>query len=146
MRCPASFRLTGVAMLAAAILAAPMLAEADSQMQTAAARHTAAATAHVDFRIIIPKVLSLALDRSADPGRGAPSVAIGSNGHTVSLAATARGSDDARSDIILSAGARRNIVQDAACALRNSRPPTIDSAHAGVIGDSRRTICTVSMP
>ncbi len=136
MRCPAPVTLIGVAMLAA-----PMLAAADSQMQTAAARHTAAATAHVDFRIIIPTVLSLALDKSAEPGRGAPSVAIGSNGHTVSLAATARGSD-ARSDVILGSGARRNIVQDAACALRN-HPPTIDSAHAA---DSRGTICTVSMP
>jgi hypothetical protein len=123
----------------------PLLAAADSQLQTAAAHAGArtTATAHVSFKIVIPQVLSLRLDSAAAPAAGAPVMAIESNGRTVALGASLRSTDPARGNLILSAPARSTIAEDAACRLL--------PAHAGgdlVPGARRDTplVCTASMP
>ena len=116
---------------AAGLLLAPLWAASESQIQVPAAHRAATASAHVNFKVVIPKVLSLAVVGDADAPQRAQSVAIGSNGRTVSLAATAVGSDPASRNLILNAAARRSIVQAAACT---------------PLGGSSRTLCTVSMP
>jgi hypothetical protein len=123
--------------LASAALLLPLLAAADSQVQTGAARATLRATAHLDFRIVIPRVLSLDLASGVESVRGAQTVAIFTNSHNVTLAATVHASDEARGNIILNAAARKVIAQNAACMPGLSR-----AAAASASG----VICTASMP
>jgi len=124
--------------MSSAALLLPSLAAAESHLQTAPASTAIRATAHVDFKIIIPRVLSLDVASGADPVPGAHAVAIFSNSRNVTLAASVRASDDARGNLILSAAARRVISQNAACTLGSSRYA------AGA--DTNRIVCTVSMP
>ncbi|HME38305.1 MAG TPA: hypothetical protein VKG63_05010 [Steroidobacteraceae bacterium] len=117
----------------------PLLAAADSHPATGTAGAALSATAHLNFRIIIPKVLSL--DAPGPSGvAGANTVAIMSNNRNVSLTVTAAAppanaaappAKAAHGDIILSAAARKVIVQDAACAASSGAAPVI---------------CTASMP
>jgi hypothetical protein len=107
------------------MLLPPLPAAAESQVQTGAGRRLTA-SAHVNFKIVIPNTLSM----DVPSGVHAQTVAIGSNGRTVVLAATVPGSELPRHDLILGAAARKSIAQDAACAL---------GAHNAVI-------CTASMP
>src|ERR1700736_6154841 len=115
-----------------AALLLPLMVAAGSHIQTEAAR---AATAHVNFKIIIPTVLSMQVGNASDRalGLGAETVAIMSNSRNVSLNATVRDSGvPARGSVILRASARKVIAQDALC--------TVGDAQA------RRVVCTVSMP
>ncbi|MGO9513411.1 MAG: hypothetical protein ACLP2F_07175 [Steroidobacteraceae bacterium] len=133
------------AVLGSAALLLPLLAETDSHLQPGAAGAALRATAHIDFKIVIPQVLYLDLDggtdrvagaRGTDRIAGAQTVAIMSNSHNVTLAATVRTSDDARGNVILSAAARQIIAQDAACNL-------------GLGSSNHNTlliVCTASMP
>ena len=124
--------------MSAAALLLPVTAETESHIQTGAASAAVSATAHLNFRIIVPRVLSVRTT-------GAETVAILSNSHNVTLTATVRSSDPTasqpaaadvvRSHVILSAAARKVIAQDAACA-PGGPPPAI----AGLV------ICTASMP
>ncbi|MFI4867969.1 MAG: hypothetical protein ACHQDD_01280 [Steroidobacterales bacterium] len=79
--------------ISTAALLLSLMAAADSQLQSGAASAAAGATAHVNFRIIIPKVLSLSVDSSNDRRAGAQTVAIRSNGRSVTLNATVRTPD-----------------------------------------------------
>jgi hypothetical protein len=123
---------------AAAVLLPPAAAP-DSHLQTQAGSAASSATAHVNFKIIIPKVLYL---RVADTNEGAAdsrTVAIMSNNHNVTLTATTRTSlSPAAGNVILSAAARKIIAQDALCM------PSA-SARRGMLQDSR-VVCTASMP
>jgi hypothetical protein len=122
-----------------AALLLPILAAGDSQLQMRTARGLTA-TAHVNFRIVIPTVLSLDTGSGYDRAAGGRTVAIFSNSHNVALAATVRpldakppiAGDDAHANVILNAAARKGIAQDAMCA-----PPD---------ANARSVICTVSMP
>jgi hypothetical protein len=116
----------------------PFLAAADSNLQSGAASATLRATAHLDFRIIIPRVLSVDLASGEDSVRGSQTVGIFSNSHTVTLAATVPASDDARGNVILNSAARKTIAQNAACRPGLSRA----TAHSMMT----EVICTASMP
>ncbi len=126
-------------MCSAALL--PLPAAAESQIHADAPRRVTA-SAHVDFKIVIPKILSMEVLSGIQSGVTAQRVAIGSNGRTLVLAATAQGSDLPRHDLILGAAARKNIAQDTTCALGVQ---TTVAATAGRPSDPRM-ICTVSMP
>ncbi len=125
-------------LMSSAALLLPTLAATESHRQTEAAGTAIRATAHVDFKIIIPSMLSLDVASGADPTPGAHTVSVFSNSRNVTLAASAHASDSARGSLILSAAARRVISQHAACTLGLIRP-------AGD-ADKSRVVCTVSMP
>jgi hypothetical protein len=124
-------------LVSAAAVLLPFLAAADSEVVARAPGTALRAAAHVDFKIIIPRVLSMELASGDDPVPGAHSVAIFSNSHNATLAATVRRADDdqtsPRGTVILSAAARRVIAQNADC------------TH-GVTGPAGRVVCTISMP
>ena len=133
-----SARQSSVVFAAAMLL--PFAAAPESQDRTQA-HSRAVATARVDFKIVIPKVLSLEVLAGIGPGITGQTVAIGSNGRTVALAATLNGAAVPRNDLILRAAAGRNIAQETACAIgaRNPASTAIGRADA-------RMICTVSTP
>jgi hypothetical protein len=118
-----------------AISLLPFTAVPESRVQTGAANAPLSATAHLNFKIIIPKVLYLQVGNGNDRVLDAQTVAVLSNGHNVSLNATVRSADagmHARSNVILNSAARKGIAQDAQC--RPGGPA------------SRPVICTVSTP
>jgi hypothetical protein len=140
------------AALAGGVLLLPWLAAADSQPQGGVGAKTLRASAHVDFRIVIPRMLALQVDGvnaappaptatsppsgatspAADAAAPARTVAVYGNGRTIALGATA--ADNARSGLILSAAARKGIAQDAVC------------APAPVRSSPRAIVCTASSP
>lgn len=141
--------------LASLMLLPAALAAADSQVETAALHGELRATARVDFKIIIPKTLSLNVGEAETHRQSAKisTVAIESNNHTVTLGTTLQGTrlpvadedvatHKARGSVILNAAARKTIAQDAACA----------ASAEGVAPDQRapssatRVVCTVSTP
>lgn len=139
-------------LIGSAALLLPMAAVPESRVETGAANSALQATAHVNFRIIIPKVLYLHVGGTSDPDGTADTVAIMSNSRNVWLTATVRSVDDAahtgathsaapapagRGNVILSAAGRKVIAQDTVC--RAGGP------HAAAMGLSQ-VICTVSMP
>lgn len=129
--------------MTATSLLLPLWALADSQLQAAPQGAKMAATAHVDFRIVIPKVLSLGVAGGENDRPGAQRVAIFSNGRNVTLAAsggsTGGSTPAARNNVILRAAAGRVIAREAACQL----PP---DTSRGVLPKPNGMICTVSMP
>jgi hypothetical protein len=121
-----------------AALLLPMMVAGESHIQTEAAGTAATASAHVNFKIVIPKVLYLRVNGGNEPTESAPSegapsegaqtVAVMSNSRNVTLNATLRASDSdvhARG-VVLGASARKTIAQDALCTLGGA-------AHAAVI-------------
>lgn len=143
-----------------AALLLPMMVAGESHIQTEAAGTAATATAHVNFKIVIPKVLylrvgGLRVGGGNEPIEGAETVAVMSNSRNLTLNATVRtsNSDVHARGVVLGASARKTIAQDALCTLG-------DAAHGAVIpvipvtpvttrpakaGD-RQVICTVAMP
>jgi hypothetical protein len=118
-----------------AISLLPLTAVPESRVGTGAPNAPLSSAAHLNFKIIIPKVLYLQVGNGEDRVLDAQTVAVQSNGHTVSLNATVRSADDpihARGNVILNSAARKGIAQNAQC-----RP-------AGQA--SRPIICTVSTP
>ena len=126
-----------------AALLLPFLAAADSQVEGSSARPALEATAHLDFKIIIPRVLSMDMADSLEDVRGAQTVAIYTNSHNATLAATLAVSDQARGNIILSSAARKVIAQNVYCA-----PGTAAYARgaAGSPPTLETVVCTASMP
>ena len=110
----------------------PFPAAPETQVHIGAQSHAVAAT-HVDFKIVIPTVLSLEMLAGTRPGNAVQTVAIGSNGRTVALAATLNGAALPRHDLILGAVSGRNIAQETDCAI-------------AVRNIAAKLICTVSMP
>jgi hypothetical protein len=125
--------------ITATSLLLPLWAAADSHLQAATASGKVSATAHVDFKIVIPKVLSIALADGDTEGSGAQKVAIFSNSRNVTLAASIGSTPAARSNVILRAAAGKVIARDAACRLPAD-------ASSGVASKNTGMICTVSMP
>ena len=131
-----------------AALLLPSMVGADSRVQTGAPSAPLRATAHVNFKIIIPKVLYLQVGNENDRAVGAETVAIMSNSHNVTLNATVRTPDSpAHGNVILSAAARKVIAQDAPCALGLSRAAAApeEARGAGKVS-THQVVCTVSMP
>jgi hypothetical protein len=115
-----SWSLKGVASATALLL--PLVAAAESHLQTGTGA-AFAATAHINFKIVIPKVLSIQVGDSGP-------VAIMSNGRNVALTATVRtpSANPAHGNFILSAAARKIIAQDALCAASPSAGPVLCTA------------------
>ena len=95
-----SARVSSIMCSAALLL--PLPAAAESQIHADAPRRVTA-SAHVDFKIVIPKILSMEVLSGIQSGVDVQKVAIGSNGRTVALAATVQGSDLPRRDLIVGA-------------------------------------------
>lgn len=128
--------------MGSAALLVPMAAVPESRIQSAETGSALQATAHLNFKIVIPKVLYLHVTGAND--RDPQTVAIMSNSRNVWLTATLRtpqalGAGAAHGNIILSAAARKIIAQDTACALSEPRP---GRASAG----ATQLVCTASMP
>ncbi|MEP6886571.1 MAG: hypothetical protein ABJC66_17620 [Gammaproteobacteria bacterium] len=140
--------------MSTASLLLPLTAVPESHIQTAPPAAAVSAAGHVDFKIIIPKVLSLDMGDSNRLALDGATVSIMSNGHNVSLNATehtastsAHTSALSHSGVILSAAARKGIAQSAQCRLGSGRAAAAPAPARGTsAGDSRATICTVSMP
>ena len=128
----------------------PLMAAAESHIQTEAPGAASAVTAHVILRIIVPKVLYLRVGGETDRTAGAEKVAIMSNGRSATLYSTDRAPDSktpARRNVILNASARGTIAQQAQC----TPTPTPAGAVPADSRDStkmstRSMICTASMP
>ena len=105
-------------LMGSAALLVPMMAVPESRIQTEAAGAGLQATAHLNFKIVIPKVLFLHVAGAND--RDAQTVAVMSNSRNVWLTATLRappqtqGTAAAHGNVILSAAARKIIAQDTA--------------------------------
>jgi hypothetical protein len=140
---PSRAALAGVA-----VLLLPFFASADSQPASGAASTTIRASAHLDFKIVIPAVLSMdMLDHTGGPrGVGALTIGIYANGHNATLAATVPASEQARGNLILSAAARKVISQTVLCAPGPPRTPTGASASKQGPSADGRVTCTASMP
>jgi hypothetical protein len=124
--------------MSTASLLLPLTAASESHVQTAAPTARVTATASVNFKIVIPKVLSLQMSDAGSLSLDAQTVSIMSNGHNVSLSAASRTSPSsahAGGNLILSSAARKGIAQIAQCRLDN-----------GVAAAGRTTVCTVSTP
>ena len=107
--------------IATLALLMPLMAAAESQNESAAATPALYATAHLNFKIVIPKVLSMQVAGENDRIAGAQTVAVTSTGRSVAMNAT-----------VLTAAARRSIAQDVPCSRGD--------AHVGPV------VCTASMP
>jgi hypothetical protein len=138
--------------LALAALLLPMMAAPESHIQGVAVNGAVRASAHVDFKIIIPRTLSLDVGPESHRGQGARMVAITSNNRTVTLGATVHASDvdvsgtEARRNVILSAAARKIIAQDAACTPGDAHPAAAAKTLGSLAGSTGRVVCTVSTP
>jgi hypothetical protein len=126
-------------LITATSLLLPLWAAAESHLQAAPESRKVSATAHVDFRIVIPKVLSVGLAGGDTQGPGAQRVAIFSNSRNVTLAASSGSTPAARNNVILRAAAGKAIAREAACQLPAD-------ASRGVASKTNGMICTVSMP
>jgi hypothetical protein len=125
--------------LIATSLLLPLWASAESQLQVGPQREKVSAAAHVDFRIVIPQVLSLDLVGNGTQATGAQRVAIFSNSRNVTLAASGGSMPAARNRVILRAAARKAIARDAVCQLSSN-------VVGGGLSPPKAMICTVSMP
>jgi hypothetical protein len=128
-------------LMSAAALLLPMTAATESHIQTGVPNAALGTTARLNFRIIIPPVLSVRTT-------GAETVGILSNSRNVTLSATVRSpattakqptsADVVRSNVILSAVARKVIAEDVAC--------TVAGLHSATALDAGQLVCTASMP
>ena len=131
-----------------AALLLPLMVAAESHIQTKTAGTATAVTAHVNFKIIIPKVLYLRVGSGDDLTVDTETVAIMSNSRNVTLNATVRtpGSDThARGSVVLGASGRKIISQDALCTAGDAHA-TPAPAQAGRVKVDDRLVCTLSMP
>jgi hypothetical protein len=122
--------------MAATSLLLPLAAAAESHLQTGTVSGKVCAAARVDFRIVIPAVLSLGVAGGDNQGAGTQKVAIFSTSRNVALAASSE-SKPAAANVILRAAARKVIAREAACQL---------PAEASRSLVPQTMICTVSMP
>jgi hypothetical protein len=132
-----------------ALLLLPPMVAAESHIQTEAPGAAPAVTAHVNFKIIIPKVLYLRVGSETARTAAAETVAIMSNGRNVLLNATVRTPDpDVRAPgrVVIGAAGRKVIAQDALCMAGDARsaPAPAEGRHLKV--EYRQVVCTVSMP
>jgi hypothetical protein len=137
-------------LMGSAALLVPMMAVPESRIQTEGTGTGLQATAHLNFKIVIPKVLYLHVAGVND--RDAQTVAIMSNSRNVWLTATLRTPQDAdaptrsaansataHGNVMLSAAARKIIAQNTACT--SSEPRAGRAAQ-----DATQLVCTASMP
>ena len=129
-------------LMSSAALLLPIAAVPESSIQSEGASTAVQATAHVNFKIVIPKVLYLQVGSGDHRDADAETVAVMSNSRNVWLTATVRTRDEhsraARGNVILRCRREVDIIaQNTVCTAADLRPA---AASAG------RLICTVSMP
>jgi hypothetical protein len=107
-------------LIAAVVLPMPLMTAAESRIESSAATAALGATAHLNFKIVIPKVLYLHVASEADRIAGGQTVAVMSTGRYVTLNAT----------VLTAAG--RSIAQNVPCARGDAHLKTL--------------VCTASMP
>jgi hypothetical protein len=137
--------------MSTAALLLPLMVAAESHIHTQAAGTAPAAMAHVNFKIVIPKVLYLRIGSDRVPDT--ETMAIMSNGRTVALSTTVRTPESGvhpRGSVVLGTSvlgtsARKVIAQDALCTAGDVRA-TQAPATGRVKVDDRQLVCTVSMP
>ena len=125
------WRAARTALAGGAALLLPFLAAADSGLATGPANATLRAAAHLDFKIVIPRVLSLDVPGELHQVLGAQTVGVYSNSRSVAVGSTVGASDTARDGLVLRASARKVIAQNVAC---------------GPIAQAASLVCTASMP
>jgi hypothetical protein len=108
---------------------APRFAAPDSHLITGPRDRALTATAHLDFKIVIPPVLGLGFEASRDRA-GAIGITLLGNTHGLLLASSALG---AGRSLVLTAGSRHAIIEQTHCIVAPTR------LHTPVI-------CTASMP
>jgi hypothetical protein len=149
-----SWAFNGVVGTAALFLPLSAAPESHTQAQTtktatdtASSAAPSTAAAHVDFKIIVPRVLSLSVadvdTAAAATGPVATvrfnTVAVASNSRNVAITATVGSpSVSVAGNVILSAAAGKTIAQNAVCAAPGYA--------GGISGPADRIICTASMP
>jgi hypothetical protein len=120
-------------LMSSAVLLLPLMAAAESRIQTAAAGAASSATAQVNFKIVIPKVLYLRVDSDMADGddrtAGAQNVAVMSNSRNVTVNATLRDMTPNPSSSDLS-GTIRNVRNPTSS---NSATATSDSTARGSV-------------
>jgi len=135
-------------LISTAALLLPLTAATESEIRAGAPGSALSATAQVNFKVIIPKVLYLSVGGEGDGIEGPNTVAIMSNSRMVALNASLRTAQSDRSsphaaesdsspwgNLILSTGGHKAIAQTARCIL-DGQPALAGS----------RLICTASMP
>ena len=137
-------------LVSTASLLLPLTAVPESHVQTAAPGATLTASTHVNFKIVIPKVLSLQMGDAKSLAMNGETVAVTSNGHSVSLNAIERSANSdsrSRGNVVLYSAARKGIAQNAPCTLggRPAAAAPVQSRSTSA-GDSRMAVCTVAMP
>jgi hypothetical protein len=120
----------GTAVIGAALLMLPRPAAPDSHLATGARDAALRATAHLDFKIIIPPVLGLNLDSGPGLHAGGLPVALFGNTPTLTLSSSTRGTSR---NLVLTAVAHGVIAAHSYCG--------VDGA-PGV----HRVTCTAAMP
>jgi hypothetical protein len=143
-----------VAVLAAAALLLPGPLSAESSLQSGAKTASVGASAHLDFRIIIPPVLALSIESGNLAPGAAPRVSILSNTRHVMLTASAPLTGDlhaaplpSRDRGTLLLGARRGSVISTASACGRGAPRTVAGSRASApVVDLLPVVCTVTMP
>jgi hypothetical protein len=107
-------------LIATLALLMPLMAAAESHIESGAAAAALDATAHLNFKIVIPKVIYLRVASEPELIAGGQTVSVMTTGREVALNAT-----------VLTA-ARRSIAQNAPCARGDALPGPL--------------VCTASMP
>jgi hypothetical protein len=122
--------------MSSAALLVPLMTAADSRLQTGAPGTALSASAHVDFKIVIPHVLYIET-------RDAHTLSVMTNSRNATLSAEIHAPDSSgpvHGNMILSASGHRVIAQDSLCA------PAPAAAPADKSVGNRQVICTASMP
>jgi hypothetical protein len=165
-----------VGCLAAAALLSPWPVTAESSLVSGAGTAHVGATAHLDFKIVIPPVLALRIDGASLAAGAAPRVSVFSNTRHVLLTASAPSSPDdrpaagrprsgaaaeprpsgaaasaaldgAHSTVLLRTGRGAVITAETACRLGGARPvATPGHPPRSPVVDLRPVVCTVAMP
>jgi len=158
-----------------ATLLVPWQVTAESSLASGARTANVGATAHLDFRVIIPPVLALSIDGAGAAARGAPRVSIFSNTRQVLFTASASpvadgrvgpgrpgagaapgpraqaaagASADAQPRTVLLSAARHAVIRaESSCQPGGPRVvATPGSLPRTPVIDLRPVICTVAMP
>ena len=133
-----------------ATLLLPLTAVPESRIELGTASTASSATAHVNFKIVIPRVLYLRVGPGDDGLAGTQTVAVMSNGRNLTLNSSDRAADSsapARRTVILNASARGTTAQQAQCTPMPIPAGTAPAySHDSAKMGTRAVVCTASMP
>lgn len=127
----------------------PSKAVPESRVASGAPGAARSATAHVTFKIIIPKVLYVRVGDVSENALDAGNVAVMSNSHNATLNAALRTVDSnapARGSLILNSAARKGIAQNAQCSLTDRAVPAAAASSSDRNSGVPQIVCTVSTP